>query len=184
MDPDDFRTFRETMRRLKTATTQEEQWEALDSIDEVIKPYVPRGYYTGQYLDDFTKSAQQAHGFIEEGWSWRRQFPEEDEQALEHVLTTAYPILYRIFENEKEEKSEQVKDMSSLLATEREPLSKLPADLANKVASYVSGEEGTMGVQMSKALQAVGKSGVHGKGRRKTKKNRVKRRKTHGRRRV
>ena len=77
---------------------------------------------------------------------------------------------------------EPKKDLANLLETEREPLSQLPDDIVRNIGSYVSGEEGSLGAQMSKLRVRSNRSGVPTHGGRKTKKNRSQRRKTHGRR--
>ena len=69
-----------------------------------------------------------------------------------------------------------VKDTSNLIKTEKVPLSKFPPGLSDKIASYLSGKEGSIQTQMAELRRDTRRGG------RKTKKNRSRRKKTHGRR--
>ena len=76
------------------------------------------------------------------------------------------------------------KHAANMMLTEKEFLSeKVPKDVADNIASFVTGKKGTLGAQLSQLAVDSGKPGVSSKnGGKKTKKNRTKRRKTHGRR--
>jgi len=70
-------------------------------------------------------------------------------------------------------------DTTSIASTEKEFLSqKVPKEVAEHIASYVSGKEGSIGAQVSQLRVKHGKSGVPSKGGRKTKKKRVAKKKT------
>ncbi len=72
------------------------------------------------------------------------------------------------------------KDLARLVKTEKEPLSKLPPGVSDKVASYLSGEEGSIESQMNRIRAESGKPPLPPKkrGGRKTKKNKYSKRKT------
>lgn len=76
------------------------------------------------------------------------------------------------------------KDLASLVKTEKVPLSKFPPGVSDEIASYLSGEEGSIESQMNRIRAQSGKPPLppkKGSGK-KTKKNRSRRKKTHGRR--
>jgi flagellar biosynthesis chaperone FliJ len=71
-------------------------------------------------------------------------------------------------------------DTSSIVSTEKEFLSeKVPKEVAENIASYVSGKEGSIGAQVSQLRVKHGKPGVQGKkGGKKTRKTRKQKKKT------
>jgi hypothetical protein len=72
---------------------------------------------------------------------------------------------------------EPKKDLANLLETETEPLSQLPDDIVRNIGSYVSGEEGSLGAQMSKLRVKSNLSGVSSRnGGRKTRRSKKTRR--------
>jgi hypothetical protein len=78
---------------------------------------------------------------------------------------------------------DQAKDARSIMGTEKEFLSeKVPKDVAENIASFVTGKKGAIGAQMSQLRTDAGITGVPSKGGRKTKRKQQKRKKTHGRR--
>lgn len=76
------------------------------------------------------------------------------------------------------------KSLASVALTEKEFMSeKLPKDVADRIASYLSGKKGAVAAQLSQIAVSEGKPGVSTKkGGRKTKKKRSSKKKTHGRR--
>ena len=68
------------------------------------------------------------------------------------------------------------RDLARLVKTEKVPLSQLPPGVSDKIASYLSGKEGSIQTQMAELRRDTRRGG------RKTKKNRSRRKKTHGRR--
>jgi DNA repair exonuclease SbcCD ATPase subunit len=76
------------------------------------------------------------------------------------------------------------RDLTRLMKTEKEPLSKLPEDIVNNITHFLSARRGTLLEQINELRTEAGLPPLPPKkeGGRKTKKNRSRRKKTHGRR--
>ena len=118
--------------------------------------------------------------------------PEEDEMPQQDVVRHKRSLRHRlktfkqIAENLLEVRSGK-RDISSfahLIQTEKEPLSQFPPGIPENITSYLSGTEGSIDAQMNEVRRQFGKPPLPPKkeGGRKTKKNRSRRKKTHGRR--
>jgi len=71
----------------------------------------------------------------------------------------------------------------NIMLTEKEFLSeKVPKEVAENIASYLTAKKGSIGAQASQVRTSYGKAGVPNRGGTKTKKNKSSKRKTHGRR--
>ena len=105
------------------------------------------------------------------GVAKRNRYKERLMNALKDLIDTLPPAPALPAEN-----------MASVLNTEKDFLSKkVPSDVANKIGSYLSGETGSLGAQMSKLRVRENRSGVSNQGGR-TKKNKSSTKKTRGRR--
>jgi hypothetical protein len=95
-----------------------------------------------------------------------------------HMLT------YMIKELDKvTSKKGSVVSSQNIMLTEKEFLSeKVPKEVAENIASYLTAKKGSIGAQASQVRTSYGKAGVPNRGGRKTKKNKSSKRKTHGRR--
>lgn len=76
----------------------------------------------------------------------------------------------------------QARDISAMMQSEREFLSSLPKDVADKIAEAVSGKKGSIGAQLSQLRVEHNRPGVPDKseGGRKTRKNRTSKKNTRG----
>lgn len=155
-------------REISAAETQDKVVAAVSAhMDDFIglkkfmlKNRINRGIAVVDLADDFDRlrrrlpsiqSERQAMAYKEEFLTWIKQV---------HKLIANTPA----------------QDLAALVATEKYPLSKLPKDVADKVAEYLSGKKGPMERQLKEIKTE------HGKGGRKTKKKRSSKRKTYGRR--
>lgn len=66
-------------------------------------------------------------------------------------------------------------DISNLMQTEKDPLSKLPSDIVQQIGTFLTGETGPLAVQKSKMNVKKGFSGVKA-GKRKTQRRKLKKR--------
>jgi hypothetical protein len=179
MEAAEFAELREAIQTLEAATTQDEQWEALDTLDGWLTERIPQ--YRSQRPSELEDAIRQAHNIIEMGQ--RDRFDDTSEEALEYILLNLGQHLQDILEEEVEEVDmeamqtrQSLKNVSAAQGAEKNLFSeKLPAVLADEVASYLTGKTGSLGAQKSKLLVQLGKSGVlgkPGKGGRHTKKKR------------
>lgn len=80
-------------------------------------------------------------------------------------------------------KKGSVVSSQNIMLTEKEFLSeKVPKEVAENIASYLTAKKGSIGAQASQVRTSYGKAGVPNRGGTKTKKNKSSKRKTHGRR--
>jgi hypothetical protein len=120
-----------------------------------------------------TEGTQMREELEEEGELTRDQLEEFRQRILRTIDTLIKKFPF----------SPEAKDLANIMGTEKEFLSeKVPKDVAENIASFVTGKKGAIGSQMSQLRTDMGKPGVPSKGGRKTKRKQQKRRKTHGRR--
>lgn len=156
---DFFIGLRKGAIKLREATTLEEQWAALENIDAVLEDHIPPSWSTAR-PHPALPAMKQAHRVLVYGSESMTK------KSYEKTMKKLVPLIDEIFEHENQEYYDNFRDISALLKTEKEPLSKLPADVANKVGSFLTGKEGSLGAQKSQvAVEDLDQPGVKGKGR-------------------
>lgn len=174
---------------VNTMDRREERLRLIDVFERILKKFkqasTPSKVYlaTGELYGILTEGMEEDYGNSWQVESGRNELIGNAEEVFqdqqERALTSEKAERYRQgFVTDLEEMIRLLnemnipQDLSNLMKTEKNPLSKLPPDVADKVASYVSGREGSIPSQMAQLRR----------GGRKTKKKRSSKKKTHGRR--
>ncbi len=172
-----IKDFVSILAKFRDATTEEKMNESLGELQNAVWRWttlLKRAKSTKDKREDLLLILDELDEDVIE-------FGSED--ALERGRDDIITILEDLIRTLKTNRS--AKDISNVMATERDFLSeKVPKDLAEDITLFLTGKKGSIESQMNQIRAESGKPPLPPKkeGGRKTKKNRSRRKKTHGRR--